>query len=348
MWSAEQPADLVAGEPAPAAVRRAGWPRRAGRRRDRWPARVGAGSRGQRRAAGPWRPAPPGSGTTRSGSAVRRDCARHDVRARPSRRGRRRRAACRRRRRASACRRRVTPARSGTSTDRGHGVRYASTTASSRSSISGSSRRRQLDRRRVDRVDARRRSRRRRGGTICAPSPRYTLYPLSAGGLWLARDHHAGRGPELGDATTPAPASARAGQQHRPHAGAGQHRGRVAGEDVALAAGVVADDDAPLGRRRVGGEQVRDQAAAARRTITPVHAHRPGAERAPQPGGAELQAPGEAVAPARPGRRRAAPAARLRMSASGSAASQPRRSRVTSAWPAVAHRAHRATAVTTP
>ena len=24
------------------------------------------------------------------------------------------------------------------------------------------------------------------GGTICAPSPRYTLYPLSFGGLWLA------------------------------------------------------------------------------------------------------------------------------------------------------------------
>ena len=67
------------------------------------------------------------------------------------------------------------------------------------------------------------------------------------------------------------------------------HPCRVGGEHVALAAGVVADDDTALGGPRVGVEQVLRQPGCRLAHHETVHPQRTGADGGPQPGRAELQ-----------------------------------------------------------
>ena len=86
------------------------------------------------------------------------------------------------------------------------------------------------------------------GGTICAPSPRNTLYPLSAGGLWRGGDDDAGGGVDLGDRPRQHGRRDELVEQHRPDPVRRHHARGVEREHVALAAGVVADDHAPLAR----------------------------------------------------------------------------------------------------
>src|SRR5690606_31688182 len=74
----------------------------------------------------------------------------------------------------------------------------------------------------------------------------------------------------------------------------GHHPRRVEREQVALAARVVADDDAPLASARVGGEQVRREPGGRLANRESVHAQRAGADGGAQPGGTEVQATGEA------------------------------------------------------
>ena len=75
----------------------------------------------------------------------------------------------------------------------------------------------------------------------------------------------------------------------------GRDTGRVPGEDVAVAAGVVADDDAALSRSWIGAQEVLGEPPCGTPNHHPVHPHRPGAERAAQTRGAELQPAGEAI-----------------------------------------------------
>ena len=148
------------------------------------------------------------------------------------------------------------------------------------------------------------------GGTIWAPSPRYTLYPLSVGGLC--------------DAVTITPAVASSsvidqastgvgsgsGRSIARTPGGGHHPRRVLGEHVALAADVVADDDAALGSAGIGRLEVVGQPGRRLAHDESVHPQRPGADGGAQPGGPERQAARRTARPAPPDRRRSAPAAR--------------------------------------
>ena len=87
----------------------------------------------------------------------------------------------------------------------------------------------------------------------------------------------------------------RCGEQHRPDPQRRRDPGRVPGEDVAVAAGVVTDDDAALSRSWIGAQEVLGEPPCGAPNHHPVHPHRPGAERAAQTRGAELQPAGEAI-----------------------------------------------------
>jgi hypothetical protein len=121
------------------------------------------------------------------------------------------------------------------------------------------------------------------------------LVSVVAGWVVAGGDHHPGDGPQVRDGPREHRRGARPGHEHRLHPEAGRHRGHVAGEGIALVTGVVADDDAPLGRPRLVREQIPHQARRGPPHRHAVHAHRPGAELAPEPRGAELETAGEAL-----------------------------------------------------
>ena len=106
-------------------------------------------------------------------------------------------------------------------------------------------------------------------------------------------DHHAGRAAQLADRER----EERRGQRPRHHErlepGAGHDLRGVAGEDVGVVAGVETDHDGPA--LVAGVAEVRRQAGRRARDHDPVHPVGPGAERAAQAGGAELEGAGEAV-----------------------------------------------------
>ena len=106
--------------------------------------------------------------------------------------------------------------------------------------------------------------------------------------------HHPGHRAQVPDREGQQGSGQRPREDQRPQSGAGDDLGGVAGEDVGVVAGVVPDDDGvALGRALV--TQVGHQARGGAGDDDAVHPHRAGAEGAAQPGGAELQRPGEAL-----------------------------------------------------
>ena len=77
------------------------------------------------------------------------------------------------------------------------------------------------------------------------------LVAVVGGRVVRRRDHHRRRGVELGRDPRQHGCRDRPGEQAYREPGGGHHPSRVEGEHVALAAGVVADGDAPLGGPRV-------------------------------------------------------------------------------------------------
>ena len=127
------------------------------------------------------------------------------------------------------------------------------------------------------------------------------MYPLSAGGLCdaVTTTPAAASSPVIDHASTGVGCDA--GMDHRADTERGEHTGGVEGEDVALAARVVGDDHAALRgvRDRPGLFAVEQPLAEPGRGLADheaVHPHRTGADRGTQPGGAELQTAGEALA----------------------------------------------------
>ncbi len=78
-------------------------------------------------------------------------------------------------------------------------------------------------------------------------------------------------------------------EQHRPDSVRGHHARGVEREQIALAAGVVADDHTPLASARVDVEQVLRKTCRRLPHDEPVHPLRTGADGGAQTGGAELQ-----------------------------------------------------------
>ena len=305
----EQPADLVAAEAPPTAAVQ----------RDRRPETVGVGVVGERqhraragcrRQQQIHRPrflrvGEGHRGKVRIGLLLLVD----DGRRAPTRRARTPAGASRRRRRASRCR---PPARApgqaaGERRGRPRGRRRGARRRGGRSA----------DRR--DRTARRSSGRRRRsraemstsaGGTIWAPVPRYTLYPLSAGGLWLA--------------VTITPAAAPSSVTFQASTGVGIGRGsssartpaaaatarRVERERVALVPRVVPDHDAGGRRVRHLADQVGDEPGGRLADHEAVHPLRPGAERGRAARRCRTADDRRNGRRARPGRRRAAPRAR--------------------------------------
>ena len=233
---------------------------------------VGAVLGRRARSAGPSRPAPPGSGTRPSGSRGRAPAARRRRRgaANPARSNARRQRR-RRRRRASPCRR---PTRRRRRADRRTGRDRAEVGVDARRRRGARSadrpRRRGRPRSASTAVDARG-DLGSAGGTICAPVAEVHL--VAVVGRRVVR---------LAVTITPAAAptsvivhastgvGTTCGKQQRPDARRRRHPGRVEGEDVALVAGVVADDHAPLAAARVAApsEVVAPSPAAAWRTTS--------------------------------------------------------------------------------
>ena len=91
-----------------------------------------------------------------------------------------------------------------------------------------------------------------------------------------------------------------AGMDHRAHAERGEHAGRVEGEDVALAAGVVGDHHTASGgvgdrSRLLAVEQPLAEPGSGLAHHEAVHPHRTGSDGGAQTGGAELQPSGESL-----------------------------------------------------
>ena len=164
-----------------------------------------------------------------------------------------------------------------------------------------------------------------------APLPEVHLVPVVAPGVVAGRHHHAGRRTELGHGEGQHRRGHRVGHEVGGDAGAGEHRGGVGGEDVALVAGVVADDDAPLRRRRAGVEQPAGQAGGGAPHHDAVHPHRPGAQFRPRGRRCRTAGGPEPLGDRRRRhRRRGAPAARPGSRDRGRRRATPRRRRRTS------------------
>ena len=117
----------------------------------------------------------------------------------------------------------------------------------------------------------------------------------------------------------------RTGQHERAQAGAGHHVGGVAGEDVGVVAGVVADHDRGVRGRPPWSLRYAASPAAARITTTRFIRLEPAPELAAQTGGAELQGAVEPVGEVRRCHRpRSARSSSARVSGSGSSAAQAR------------------------
>ena len=106
-------------------------------------------------------------------------------------------------------------------------------------------------------------------------------------------DHHAGDAAEVPDAEGDHRSRQRPRRDQGLEAGAGHDLGGVAGEDVGVVPGVEADDHPAAGQPVV--QQVGRQPGRGLADDDPVHPVGPGTERTAQPGGAELQRPGEGV-----------------------------------------------------
>ncbi len=127
------------------------------------------------------------------------------------------------------------------------------------------------------------------GGTIWAPSAAYTLYPLSAGGLWLAVtitpaaasscSHGEGEHWRRDDEPEPAGTDAESGE----------HGGGVLGEGGRTVAGVVPDDRRAGTGWRATVEQPPAEPRRRPPDERPVHPVGPGTDRPAEPGGAELE-----------------------------------------------------------
>ena len=140
--------------------------------------------------------------------------------------------------------------------------------------------------------------------------------------------HHAGDAAELADGEGQHRGRQRPRQQQRLQPGPGHHLGGVAGEDVGVVPGVVADHHGAAGWRAVVRE-VRRQPGRGAEHHDPVHPVRPRAERTAQPGGAELERAVEPVGQVGVASPPAATAATIRSSScrvcgSGSSAAQAR------------------------
>ncbi len=120
------------------------------------------------------------------------------------------------------------------------------------------------------------------------------LVAVVVAGVVAGRHHHAGGGAQLGDGKGQHRCRHRVGHDPGPDPGPGQDSGGVGGEHVALAPGVVADHDPAPGGVRVGVEQPPGQPRRGPADHHPVHAHRSGAELAPEARRAELQPAPEA------------------------------------------------------
>ena len=107
--------------------------------------------------------------------------------------------------------------------------------------------------------------------------------------------HHSRDAAELADRVGQQRRGQRPGQHVGREPGTGHHLGGVAGEDVGVVAGVVPDHDGALTGSAVV-PQVRREAGGGAQHHDPVHPVGPGAQGAPQTGGAELQ---RAVEPVR-------------------------------------------------
>ncbi len=253
---------------------------------------VGTRPRRRARARGPSRPAPRGWGSRRSGSPGRAPPAAHDLgRGEPGGlqhlhdRGA-----------ADAVQRRVDDAEVARTVGRqlGHRVEvvvddvlaeHGAGSSRAASSPGGPPRRSagRCRRRSAARSGCRRR------GRPCSRCP--------AGGLWLAVTITPATHPSSRIANASTGRGQRARHHPRREPGAGHHLGGVAGEDVGVVAGVVADDDRARSTagpaappRQVGGE-----AGGGPGHHHPVHPVRAGAQGAAQAGGAELQRAAEAV-----------------------------------------------------
>ncbi len=263
-----------------------------------------------RATADPSRPALPGSGTTRSG---------RNHRAVAARRRRTARASPLRSNAAStvapptpciAVYAAATPATSGRSRTAGTAARYRGRRSVVEHFDQRVVGRGERDRGRIERIDA--------GGDADVVR-RHDLRAVAevhlvavvgrrvvAGG-----DHDARDRVELGDVPRQHRCRQRRRQQHRPHAHRGEHPGGVEREVVALAAGVVADDDAALGGvRATSSSTYATEPGRGLADDQSVHPQWTGAHLAAQAGGAELQPAGETRARARSAGRRSAPPVR--------------------------------------
>ena len=133
------------------------------------------------------------------------------------------------------------------------------------------------------------------GGTICAPSPRYSLYPLSAGGLWLA--------------VIMIPAAAQRWRTAKASSGVGRRAGSMCTRMPAPAR-TLATSSAKSADRCLASQPTTTPASAAPGTLLPqpprhgggraaddgaVHPVRARRDDAAKPGGPESQPGGEAV-----------------------------------------------------
>ena len=174
--------------------------------------------------------------------------------------------------------------------------------------------RRQLDGARVDGVDA-------RGDLLVGgrhdlrAGAEVHLVAVVGGRVVAGGDHHPGRGTHPGDV----PRQHRRGddvrEQQRPNPTGSAHPRRVEREGVALATGVEADDHARPGTLGHGGQQVVGQPGGGLAHDEAVHALRARPHGTAQPGRAELQTAGEPLHQlvGRPGQQRRQLGAHIRV-----------------------------------
>ena len=110
-------------------------------------------------------------------------------------------------------------------------------------------------------------------------------------GRWVVRRRYddSGGGVDLGDRPRQYGCRHDLIEQHRPDAARRQHARRVERVQVALAAGVVADDHTAFARTWVGGQEVRGEACRGLPHHEPVHALWTRSDSSSQTGGTELE-----------------------------------------------------------
>jgi hypothetical protein len=119
------------------------------------------------------------------------------------------------------------------------------------------------------------------------------LDPVVGRRVVAGRDHDARVGAEVQHGEGEHRGRQVARQQQRPHARTGQHGARVGLERHRAVPGVPADHDGDLAGRT--GQQVRGQPGGGAPDHGAVHPVRAASHRPAQPGGPEVQRPGEAV-----------------------------------------------------